>query len=64
MVTYHSVQIDRNDADKVETGLCHDKKAVIKKEKGWIPFPTERALNDADKVKTGLYRYKKTTINI
>ncbi len=35
------------------------KKAVTKKEKGQIPFPTDRALNDADKVKTGLYRYKK-----
>ncbi len=47
-----------NDADKVETGLYRDKKAVIKKEKGQIPFPTDRALNDADKVKTGLYRDK------
>ncbi len=35
------------------------KKAAIKKEKGQIPFPTDRALNDAGKVKTGLYRYKK-----
>ncbi len=34
------------------------KKTVIKKEKGQIPFPTDRALNDADKVKTGLYRDK------
>ncbi len=41
-----------NDADKVETGLYHyKKKTVIKKEKGQIPFPTDRALNDADKEK-------------
>ncbi len=35
------------------------KKTVIKKEKGQIPFPTDRALNDTGKVKTGLYRDKK-----
>ncbi len=40
------------------------KKAVIKKEKGEDPFPTDRALNDADEVKTGLYRYKKRSINV
>ncbi len=34
-------------------------KAVLKKEKGRIPFPTYAALNDAGKVKTGLYRYRK-----
>ncbi len=34
-------------------------KAVIKKEKGQTPFPTDRGLNDADKVKTGLHRDKK-----
>ncbi len=38
-----------------------DKKAVIKNEKGQIPFPTDRALNDADKGKTGLYRDNKMT---
>ncbi len=37
---------------------------MIAKEKGQMPFPTDRALNDADKVKTGLYRYKKRTINV
>ncbi len=43
---------------------CIAKKiTVIKKEKGQIPFPTDRALNDPDKVKTGLYRDKKT-INV
>ncbi len=31
-----------------------------KKDKGQIPFPTDRALNETDKVKTGLYRDKKT----
>ncbi len=40
-----------NDADKVEQACIATKKAVIKKEKGKIPFPTDRALNDADRVK-------------
>ncbi len=48
-----------HDADKVEKGQYRYKKAVIKKEKGQTPFPTDWALNDADKVKTGLYRDKK-----
>ncbi len=43
----------------METGLYRDKKAIIKKEKGQIPFPTDRALNDADRVKKSLYRDKK-----
>ncbi len=51
MVRCHSLQIDASDADKVETGLYRYKKAVIKKENGQIPFPTDRALNDADRVK-------------
>ncbi len=59
MVRCHSLQIDANDADKMKTGLYRDKKAVIKKEKGQIPFPTDRALNDADRGKKGLYRDKK-----
>ncbi len=50
MVRCHSLQIDANDADKVETGLYRHKKAVTKKENGPIPFPTDRALNDADRV--------------
>ncbi len=62
MVRCHSLQIDANDADKVETGLYRYKKAVIKKENGQIPFPTDRALNDANKMKTGLYRDKKAVI--
>ncbi len=37
------------------------KKAVIKKEKGQIPFPTDRAFNDADRAKKGLYRDEKKT---
>ncbi len=36
---------------KMKTGLHRDKKAVIKKEKGQIPLPTDRALNDADRGK-------------
>ncbi len=62
MVRCHSLQIDANDADKVEKGQYRYKKAVIKKEKGQIPFPTGRALNDADKVENGLYhkRQKKS----
>ncbi len=63
MVKCHSLQIDANDADKVETGLYRDKKVVIKKEKGQIPFPTDRALNDADRVKKVLYRAEKN-INV
>ncbi len=60
MVRCHSLQIDANDAVKVETGLYrYKKKQSSKKEKGQIPFPTDRGLNDADKVKTGLYRDKK-----
>ncbi len=59
MVRCHSLQIDANDADKMKTGLYRDKKAVIKKENGKIPFPTDRALNDADRVKKGLYRDEK-----
>ncbi len=43
----------------METGLYRYKKSSHKKEKGQIPFPTDKALNDADKVKTGLYSYKK-----
>ncbi len=43
----------------METGLYRDKKAVIKKEKGQIPFPTNGSLNDTDKVETDLYRDKK-----
>ncbi len=49
---------------KGEQACVATKKAVIKKEKGQIPFPADRALNDADRVKTGLYRYKKGTINV
>ncbi len=59
MVRCHSLQIDANDAGKVETGLYRYKKAVIKNENGQIPFPTDRALNDADRVQKGLYRDKK-----
>ncbi len=40
---------------------CIATKNSHKKEKGQIPFLTDRALNDADKEKTGLY---KKTINI
>ncbi len=39
------------------------KKTVIKKEKGRIPFPTDRALNDTDKEKTGLYQKNHKYIN-
>ncbi len=35
------------------------KKTFIKKEKGQIPFPTDRALDDADRKKKGLYRDEK-----
>ncbi len=55
----HSLQIEstwRRQGVKRPVSL---QKAVIKKEKGQMPFPTDRALNDADKVKTGLYRDKK-----
>ncbi len=34
-------------------------KSSHKKEKGQIPFPTDRALNEADRVKKGLYRAEK-----
>ncbi len=45
--------------EKVKAGLYRYKKAVIKKEKGKMSFPADRASLGADKVKTGLYRYKK-----
>ncbi len=47
----------------MKTGLYRDKKAVIKKEKGHIKFPTYRALNYAERVKKVLYRDEKN-INV
>ncbi len=38
-----------SDADKMKTGLYRYKKTVMKKEKGQMQFPTDRALNDDDK---------------
>ncbi len=47
---------------KWEQACVATKKTVIKKEKGQIPFPADRALNDADKMNSGLYRAKKAVI--
>ncbi len=38
-----------NDADRMKTGLFRYKKKQSKKEKGQMPFPTDRALNDPNK---------------
>ncbi len=62
MVRGHSIQIDANAANKVETGLYRYKKAVLKKGEWSDAIPFRWTANDADKVEQACIATKKPVI--